>query len=168
MAPPTLPRSPLPNSVKELTNSASLRSVPHQYATRNPETTIDIESNIQGEIPTVDFSLLTEGTPEQRSQVVRHLGKACEEWGFFMVVNHGIPERLRGAMLDSMKEFFDQTEEEKGEYAGKHVMDPIRYGTRFNSTVEDVRFWRDYLKVFVHPVFYSPAEPPSFSLLFLD
>ncbi|XP_010939711.3 2-oxoglutarate-dependent dioxygenase 19 [Elaeis guineensis] len=168
MAPSTLPRSslipsPLPNSVKELTNSASLRSVPPQYATRNPETTIDIEPIIQEEIPTVDFSLLTEGTPEQRAQVVRHLGKACEEWGFFMVVNHGIPESLREAMLDSMMEFFDQTEEEKGEYARKHVMNPIRYGTSFNSTVEDVWYWRDYLRVFVHPVFYSPAKaPPSF------
>nr|XP_010939709.1 protein DMR6-LIKE OXYGENASE 2 isoform X2 [Elaeis guineensis] len=131
MAPPTLPHSslipsPPPNSVKELTDAASLRSVPLQYATRNPDNTIGIEPIIQEEIPTLDFSLLTEGTPEQRSQVVHHLGKACEEWGFFMVVNHGIPERLREAMLVSMKEFFDQTEEEKGECAGKHVMDPIR------------------------------------------
>nr|XP_010939708.1 protein DMR6-LIKE OXYGENASE 2 isoform X1 [Elaeis guineensis] len=167
MAPPTLPHSslipsPPPNSVKELTDAASLRSVPLQYATRNPDNTIGIEPIIQEEIPTLDFSLLTEGTPEQRSQVVHHLGKACEEWGFFMVVNHGIPERLREAMLVSMKEFFDQTEEEKGECAGKHVMDPIRYGTSFNSTVEDVRYWRDYMKVFAHPVFYSPAKPPSF------
>ncbi|XP_008812215.2 protein DMR6-LIKE OXYGENASE 2-like isoform X2 [Phoenix dactylifera] len=131
MAPPILPHtapipSPPPSSVKELTNSTSLGSVPPQYAIRNPETTMDIEPIIEEEIPTVDFSLLTEGTPEQRSQVVRHLGKACEDWGFFMVVNHGIPERLREAMLISMKEFFDQTEEEKGEYTGKHVMDPIR------------------------------------------
>ncbi|XP_008812214.2 protein DMR6-LIKE OXYGENASE 2-like isoform X1 [Phoenix dactylifera] len=167
MAPPILPHtapipSPPPSSVKELTNSTSLGSVPPQYAIRNPETTMDIEPIIEEEIPTVDFSLLTEGTPEQRSQVVRHLGKACEDWGFFMVVNHGIPERLREAMLISMKEFFDQTEEEKGEYTGKHVMDPIRYGTSFNLTVDDVRYWRDYLKVFVHPILYSPAKPPSF------
>ncbi|XP_008812217.1 protein DMR6-LIKE OXYGENASE 2-like isoform X2 [Phoenix dactylifera] len=167
MAPPTLPNtapipSPPPSSVKELTNSTSLGSVPPQYAIRNPETTMDIEPIIEEEIPTVDFSLLTEGTPEQRSQVVRHLGKACEEWGCFMVVNHGIPERLMEAMLISLKEFFDQTEEEKGEYTGKHVMDPIRCGTSFNLTVEDVRYWRDYLKVFVHPIFYSPAKPPRF------
>lgn len=76
------------------------------------------------------------------------------------VVNHGIPERLREAMLASLKEFFDQTEEEKGEYTGKHVMDPIRYGT--GTTAEDVWYWRDYLKVFAHPVFYSPAKPPGF------
>ena len=36
-------------------------------------------------IPTIDFSLLTSGDPEQRSKVLHDLRKACDEWGYFMV-----------------------------------------------------------------------------------
>ncbi|GJN15924.1 hypothetical protein PR202_gb02871 [Eleusine coracana subsp. coracana] len=38
-----------------------------------------------GSIPVVDFSILINGTADQRSQAVRDLGRACEDWGFFMV-----------------------------------------------------------------------------------
>lgn len=47
-----------------------------------------MESVYAGEedsIPTIDFSLLTEGSSIQQSKVISDLGKACEEWGFFMV-----------------------------------------------------------------------------------
>ena len=36
-------------------------------------------------VPTVDFSLITTGTPDQRSKVIQLLGHACREWGFFVV-----------------------------------------------------------------------------------
>lgn len=81
---------------------------------------------------------------------------------WLQVVNHGVPERLREATVDALEGFFHLTEEEKREYTDKHVMDPIRCGTSFNLTVDKFRFWRDYLKVFVHPVFHSPAKPHGF------
>ncbi|KAM1002372.1 hypothetical protein ACFX2C_002815 [Malus domestica] len=117
-------------------------------------------------IPTVDFSLLTtSASPEQRSKAINDLGKACQDWGFFMVINHGVPESLMQAILDGCEGFFDLTEEEKQEFEGKHVLDPIRCGTSFNTSVENVRFWRDFLKVFVYPEFHFPSKPAGFSEL---
>ncbi|KAJ4964978.1 hypothetical protein NE237_016827 [Protea cynaroides] len=145
--------------VKELAESSTLSSIPSHYVfSTNLEDQVVTE-----EIPIIDFSLLTSGTPDQRFKIVQALGKACQDWGFFMVINHGVPENLREEMLEACQRFFDLTEEEKREYADKHVLDPIRCGTSFNASVEKVFFWRDFLKVFVHPEFHSPVKPPGFS-----
>ncbi|CAI9105741.1 OLC1v1004740C1 [Oldenlandia corymbosa var. corymbosa] len=60
----------------------------------------------------------------QRLQLMQDLGKACQEWGFFMVVNHGIPEALIEATTAVVDEFFDLPEAEKMEYQTKHVIRP--------------------------------------------
>ncbi|GAB4838416.1 hypothetical protein Ancab_027951 [Ancistrocladus abbreviatus] len=80
-----------------------------------------------------------------------------------MLVNHGVPESLMKATLDKCKEFFDLTTEEKREFEGKNVLDPIRCGTSFNLSAENVHFWRDFLKVIVHPQFNFPHKPPGLS-----
>lgn len=82
--------------------------------------------------------------------------------GFNQVINHNVPEKLMEMTMDSCQRFFNITEEEKREFAGKHVLDPIRCGTSFNASVEKVFFWRDFLKVFVHPEFHSPNKPVGF------
>ncbi|OWM87735.1 protein DMR6-LIKE OXYGENASE 2-like isoform X2 [Punica granatum] len=88
---------------------------------------------------------------------------ACKEWGFFMVINHGVDEGLMNSMLEGCREFFDLTDEEKRVNEGKHVLDPIRYGTSFNASVDEVSLWRDYLKVIVHQEFHCPNKPADFS-----
>jgi len=75
------------------------------------------------------------------------------------VINHGVPENLLSSIVDGCKGFFDLPEEEKQEFKGNHVLDPIRSGTSCNVSVEKAFYWRDFLKFFVHPVFYSPTKP---------
>ena len=77
-------------------------------------------------------------------------------------MNHGVEERLREQMLEVCRDFFDLSEVEKGKYVGRNVLDPIRCGTSFNPSVETVFYWRDFLKVLVHPAFYSPEKPADF------
>jgi isopenicillin N synthase-like dioxygenase len=66
------------------------------------------------------------------------------------VTNHGVPEDLKEAVTETCKELFSLPEEEKAEYMEAGPMDPIRVGSGFNSVVDDARYWRDYLKMFVH------------------
>ena len=75
--------------VKQLVESGFCAStVPSKYIF--PQSTNDV-SKILGldealeAIPTVDFSLLTSADPDQRSKAVEDLGRACREWGFFVV-----------------------------------------------------------------------------------
>lgn len=156
--------------VKELAESLDLTSIPSTYNfTQNQHDHQAVsETDPEDSIPVIDFSLLTSSNPEQRSKVVQDLGKACRDWGFFTVINHNVPENLMEMMMDACQRFFNLTEDEKREFAGKHVLDPIRCGTSFNASVEKVFFWRDFLKVFVHPEFHSPKKPTGFSETLLE
>ena len=42
------------------------------------------------------------------------------------MINHGVSDSLRKAMIASFQEFFDLPEEEKKEFQGNHVLDPDR------------------------------------------
>lgn len=75
----------LPDSFKQLSDSGALSSVPTHYACRDPDAPSDVDPTLEGQIPTIDLSVLTQGDPARRSQMVRQLGRACEEWGFFVV-----------------------------------------------------------------------------------
>ncbi|KAK2982058.1 hypothetical protein RJ640_001775 [Escallonia rubra] len=72
-------------SIKVLAESPNLLdSIPSEYAYSTNHDT-PIASNHDDSIPVIDYSLLTSGIPDQRSKVIDELGKACEEWGFFLV-----------------------------------------------------------------------------------
>lgn len=71
------------SSVKELIETSCLTSIPSKYVLPpDPHDIIVSEAEV---IPTIDLSLFTSGTPDQRSNVIQELGHACREWGFFMV-----------------------------------------------------------------------------------
>ncbi|ESW13222.1 hypothetical protein PHAVU_008G178100 [Phaseolus vulgaris] len=148
-------------SVKELVESNCMRLVPSNYISlKSPEDSMLYETE---NIPTIDFSQLTSSNPIERSKAIQQLGDACRDWGFFMLINHCVPETLREKILRATQSFFDLSEEEKKEYAGEKVLDPIRYGTSFNVMVDKALFWRDYLKCHVHPHLHVPSKPPGFS-----
>lgn len=65
-------------------------------------------------------------------------------------------------MVQVCRDFFNMKDEEKKEYEGKSVLDPIRWGTSFNASVDKILFWRDYVKIMVHPHFHYPKSPPHF------
>ncbi|KAK7319457.1 hypothetical protein RJT34_04178 [Clitoria ternatea] len=150
-------------SVKALSESPELTSIPPSFTfTRNPNDEIVTDPEDDDPIPIIDYSLLVSGTPEQRAKTIHNLGKACEQWGIFMLINHSVSKSVMEKMADQIFAFFNLTEDEKQEFAGKDVMEPIRYGTSFNVSMDKVLFWRDYLKIVVHPEFHSPDKPIGF------
>ncbi|KAF2296685.1 hypothetical protein GH714_001219 [Hevea brasiliensis] len=44
-------------------------------------------------IPVIDFSKVN-GSGKERAETMAQIANGCEEWGFFQLVNHGIPEEL--------------------------------------------------------------------------
>ncbi|XP_054776939.1 2-oxoglutarate-dependent dioxygenase 19-like [Prosopis cineraria] len=150
-------------TIKSLSESG-LTSLPPSFACKNLHKIPVLDSSSEyNTLPVVDFSLLVSGNSEQRDKAIQDLGQACEEWGFFFLINHGIPENLINSMMEGVKGFFNLSEEEKKEFQGKHIFDPIRYGSSINTAVEKIHCWRDFLKVFVHPEFHFPHKPSGFS-----
>ncbi|OMO62829.1 hypothetical protein CCACVL1_22617 [Corchorus capsularis] len=156
--------APTITSVKALADSLkSSASIPTTYSIQSKPNIVNEEavSDATESIPTIDFTLLTSTNPEERSKAIQELGKACEDWGFFVVTNHGVAESTMNGMIEASRAFFELSEEEKKEYEGQTVVDPIRFGTS-SGPADKVMFWRDFLKIFVHPKFNSPNKPPGF------
>ncbi|EOX98715.1 2-oxoglutarate and Fe(II)-dependent oxygenase superfamily protein, putative [Theobroma cacao] len=158
---------PKRTSIKSLAELPGLTSIPPIYifpTNANDQPFSDAKESI----PTIDFSHLTSNNPDERSKVLQELGDACLDWGFFMVINHGVPESMMQAIIEACRGFFELTEEEKQEFEGKHMLDPISCGTSSNVSADKVLFWRDFLKVFQHPEFHSPNKPAAFSEIALE
>ncbi|CAH9081958.1 unnamed protein product [Cuscuta europaea] len=153
------------STVKLLSESPDLNSIPCDYIqSTSPDESLEDSKSI----PIIDYSHIISTHSNQRYKAIEALGRACEEWGFFMVVNHGIPESLIRAMIQVTCDFFNMTEEKKQQFEGTHVLDPVRCGTSFNASKEKALFWRDFLKVFVHPDFHCPSDPQALRDLMLE
>ncbi|KAK9180129.1 hypothetical protein WN943_029336 [Citrus x changshan-huyou] len=55
-----------------------------------------------------------------RSQVIDQIRSACEEWGFFQVINHGIPTSILDQAVDGIRRFFEQDVERDND----HIQQP--------------------------------------------
>lgn len=59
-------------------------------------------------MPIIDISALSAGSDlGARMEVAKRIGKACEEIGFFIVVNHGIPKDVIDSAWNKTLDFFD-------------------------------------------------------------
>ena len=47
--------------------------------------------------------------------LVKEVGNACKDWGFFQVINHGVPMEKLQKIDDASRKFFAQSLEEKEE-----------------------------------------------------
>mmetsp|Transcript_20309 Transcript_20309/g.61856 ORF Transcript_20309/g.61856 Transcript_20309/m.61856 type:complete len:390 (-) Transcript_20309:345-1514(-) len=57
-----------------------------------------------GEVPVIDLRPALLGEPP--AALVREMASACEGWGFFQVVNHGLDSGLRARFESQMRAFF--------------------------------------------------------------
>ncbi|XP_016462722.1 putative 2-oxoglutarate-dependent dioxygenase SLC1 [Nicotiana tabacum] len=104
-----------------------------------------IDENLN--LPIIDFAQLQ---GRNRSQVLKSLSKACEEYGFFQLVNHGIPSKIIQHIIEVGKKFFELPFEERAKYMSTDMQASVRLGTSFNQNKDGVFCWRDFLKLSCH------------------
>ncbi|CAK9157707.1 unnamed protein product, partial [Ilex paraguariensis] len=100
-------------------------------------------------LPVIDFAELQGAN---RSQVLKSLAYACEYYGFFQLVNHGIPNNVISNMIDAGGRFFELPLDEREKYMSSDITSPVRCGTSFSQTKDGVFCWRDFLKLSCHPL----------------
>lgn len=141
---------PLQQGVKHLYENG-IRKLPKKYIlplTERPNYKDQTAAIPNLKLPVIDFSELQ---GPNRSHVIDSLASACEEYGFFQVVNHGVPEEVISNMMDVSTRFFGMSHEERAKYMSNDMASPVRYGTSFNQNKDNVFCWRDFLKLICKP-----------------
>ncbi|KAI4312917.1 hypothetical protein MLD38_037705 [Melastoma candidum] len=104
---------PVPN-VQALA-AECLSDIPPRYL-RHPDELGQLwPSTVAPEIPVIDMSKLGDRSSRKETEMER-LHSACRDWGFFQLINHGIPEDVLQDMKIDMEEFFKLPLPEKMAY----------------------------------------------------
>ncbi|KAK3440177.1 hypothetical protein EUGRSUZ_B00473 [Eucalyptus grandis] len=113
-------------------------------------------------IPTVDLSpFFAEGDEEGKRKAIKIIGHACSEYGFFRVVNHGVPVELMKRALALSKTFFDYPTEAKlksGPVPGTPI--PAGYSRQPERSADKNEFFMMFPPGSSFNVY--PINPPGF------
>ncbi|XP_057805642.1 protein DOWNY MILDEW RESISTANCE 6-like isoform X2 [Salvia miltiorrhiza] len=113
---------------------------------------VDVLDNI----PLIDLSC------EDRSLVIDQIGRACRDYGFFQVINHGVSKEAVNRILATSHEFFGLSVEDKMKLYSDDPSRTMRLSSSFNVSKETVHNWRDYLRLHCYPLDrYVPEWPTA-------
>ncbi|KAL9264046.1 putative 2-oxoglutarate-dependent dioxygenase SLC1 [Drosera capensis] len=139
--------------VKDLCDNGTTK-VPNKYVLPVSDRPVIIDGLLQSKqsslkLPFIDFNELK---GPNRSDTLKALADACEQYGFFQLVNHGVPLDVTRSMIDASKRFFGLPFEERVKYMSPDLSAPVRYGTSFNQNKDDIFCWRDFFKIICNPL----------------
>ncbi|KAK7401658.1 hypothetical protein VNO78_13304 [Psophocarpus tetragonolobus] len=110
-------------------------------------------------IPVID---LVEGgkDPSSRQDIIGRIREASETWGFFQVVNHGIPVTVLEDMKNGVRRFNEQHTEVKKKLYTYDQMRPFVYNSNFDMYTSPALSWKDTFRCYLSPNPPKPEELP--------
>uniref|UniRef100_A0A2P2JZV8 Oxidoreductase family protein n=1 Tax=Rhizophora mucronata TaxID=61149 RepID=A0A2P2JZV8_RHIMU len=145
---------------------------------QDPEYRPELKPIEPDEIPVISLSV---SSPSDIERILSEIGDACQKWGFFQVINHGVSLELRQKVEKLAKEFFNQPLEEKLKVKRNEVY-PVGYYD--GEHTKNVRDWKEVFDFLLKdstmlPVSFDPDDkelrtltnqwpeqyPPEFRLL---
>ncbi|XP_022753944.1 gibberellin 2-beta-dioxygenase 8-like [Durio zibethinus] len=103
------------------------------------------------ELPLIDLSHLNLG-PFERQKFIEQIAEAASEWGFFQIVNHGIPEELLGRLKHEQMKVFQQPFDTK---ANKNFLNlsahTYRWGNPLATSLSNLS-WSEALHISVKDI----------------
>ncbi|KAI8022649.1 hypothetical protein LOK49_LG03G01144 [Camellia lanceoleosa] len=149
--------------VKGLVDSG-LSKVPRIFINHQPNNQNSADSNnieLKHSIPVIDLGGINNDTRGRVEAVVR-VREACERWGFFQVVNHGIKKSVMEEMTERVKRFNEQeTEVKKRFYTRDVTRKKVLFNTNFDLFSASSANWRDTLSCIMAPHPPHPEELPE-------
>ncbi|XP_034686197.1 1-aminocyclopropane-1-carboxylate oxidase homolog 1-like [Vitis riparia] len=140
---------------------AGLTKIPRMFINEQHKTDMTWGSRESPEsVPIIDFKGMDKDAA-LRTQIIKKVGEACEKWGFFQVVNHGIPESVLNDMIDGIRRFHEQDAETKKEYYSRDSQKKVRFISNFDLYQARMANWRDSLSCVMAPNPPLPEQLPA-------
>ncbi|XP_050216352.1 1-aminocyclopropane-1-carboxylate oxidase homolog 11-like [Mercurialis annua] len=111
-------------------------------------------------IPVIDLQDI-EKDRRLRGEAVDKVREACEKWGFFQLINHGISETALNEMIDGVRRFHEQETEVKKRFFTRDESKKVIYNTNFDFYQAKAANWRDSLYCLMAPNPPNPADLPE-------
>ncbi|XP_037491718.1 1-aminocyclopropane-1-carboxylate oxidase homolog 11 [Jatropha curcas] len=125
---------------------AGVVNIPKMFVRSSDELTEDLDHPRTTHIglPVIELTgLLT----SNRGKIVDQVRRASEEWGFFQVVNHGIPLDLLNNMINAVRKFNEQDIDVKKEFYSRDTNRRVRFNSNHDLFQSERADWRDTFSV---------------------
>ena len=152
--------------VKGLVDSGNLVKIPrifihehHKVVNKNGG---DDHGQPEFSMPVIDLEGIEDKDASVRSKVIDQVRDACETWGFFQVVNHGISVNVLEEMIEGVRRFHEEDPEVKKEfYTRDYTNRKVIFNTNFDLYQAPATNWRDSLTCVLAPRGPKPEELPQ-------
>ncbi|KAL2921393.1 1-aminocyclopropane-1-carboxylate oxidase-like protein 1 [Bienertia sinuspersici] len=116
-------------------------------------------------VPIIDMSDVGK-YGEATAKVAEQIIWASENWGFFQVVNHGIPLELLENMIEGAKMFHEQDDEIKKQFYSRDKSKVVTFNSNYDFYKSNAANWRDSLSV--NTVNTGKVDPHELPLICKD
>ena len=110
-------------------------------------------------VPVVDMSGIERD--DRRREIVEEVRIASETWGFFQVVNHGIPLIVLEEMIDGIRMFNEQDPEVRKEFYSRDRLRKVKFNCNYDLFHSRAANWRDTLSIAISSNGLDPQELPA-------
>lgn len=113
-------------------------------------------------IPVINLQGITNKTSSlHHVEVVDQIRSACKEWGFFQVINHGIPVDFLDEMISGIQRFHEQDVEVRKQFYSRDKHKRVRYFSNGSLFRDQAANWRDTIAFVASPDPPNPEEIPA-------
>ncbi|KAI9197902.1 hypothetical protein LWI28_006394 [Acer negundo] len=125
-----------------------LTAVPPRYVRPDQDPPFISNTTSSPQVPVIDLIRLLSGDSMESELEKFHY--ACQKWGFFQLINHGVSTSLVEKMKVEIHEFFKEPMEEKKKYR-QQTGDIEGYGQTFVKSEEQKLDWADMFHIITLP-----------------
>ncbi|GMH29209.1 hypothetical protein Nepgr_031052 [Nepenthes gracilis] len=109
-------------------------------------------------IPVIDLDGVSDD-PAKRKEIVKEILDACGSWGFFQIINHGIPQSMLDEIRDGVRKFHELPTAAKQAYYTREPGKKFSYFSNYYLYKGPVTNWRDTIIANMAP---NPVDPEDF------
>ncbi|KAL8171395.1 hypothetical protein V2J09_023199 [Rumex salicifolius] len=139
---------------------AGVNTVPRIFINQPDELSM-MSGDDHFQVPIIDLQDI-QSSGDRRSKIIKQILDASESWGFFQLVNHGIPLDLLDRLIQGARLFHEQDPELKKLFYSRDPMKMVKFNSNYDLFRSNIANWRDTLTVLTQFTGHlDPTELPN-------